>query len=126
MSEDFSSEITQEQSQGTSEAPSGNALQEATRNAEREIAEEQSQSGNQRQEKSVQELIDLDKLERFLWKGKPTTRKEFESGWLRQQDYTRKTQALKESQAKAEIETRKFQDNLDADLEKLRQNPSLI
>jgi len=44
----------------------------------------------------AQELADLDKLEKFRFKGREWTRKEFEDGHLRQQDYTRKMQTLSE------------------------------
>lgn len=61
------------------------------------------------------QLLDLDKHEKFLWKGREITRKEFEDGHLRQSDYSKKTAEL--------TEQRKFADNFDADLQKVMADP---
>lgn len=64
-----------------------------------------------------QELIDLDKVERFRFAGREWTPKDFQGAHMMQADYTRKTQAL--------AEERKYYDNLQADLAAVKQNPSL-
>lgn len=53
-------------------------------------------------------ITDLDKLERFRFEGREWSRKELQNAYLRQQDYSRKTQEL--------AETRKYTDNFAADL----------
>lgn len=68
--------------------------------------------------KSIQDLIDLDKLDRFRWQGREWTRKELTDGTLMQADYSRKTADLKEA--------RKYADNFDADLAKIVENPALF
>jgi hypothetical protein len=58
---------------------------------------------------------DIDSLEKYRYQGRPL--KEWESGYMRQQDYTQKTQSL--------AQERRFVDNLSADLDRVRDNPSL-
>lgn len=67
-----------------------------------------------------QDLLDLDKLDRFRFNGKEVTRKdldEWQKSGLRQADYTKKTQEL--------AETRKYADNFAIDVGKVIQNPKL-
>lgn len=58
--------------------------------------------------KGADALTDLDKLERFRFQGREWSRKDLERAYLRQEDYSRKTQEL--------AETRKYTDNFAADL----------
>lgn len=70
--------------------------------------------------KDISDVIELDKLERFKYKGRELTPKEIEAwekGHMMQSDYTKKTQALSEE--------RKYYDNLATDLAAVRNNPSL-
>ena len=53
-------------------------------------------------------LTDIDKLERFRFEGREWKREDLRNAYLRQQDYTRKTQEL--------AETRKYVDNFAVDL----------
>jgi len=62
------------------------------------------------------QMVDLDKQEKFRFKGRDWTRDEFEKGYLRQQDYTQKTQEL--------TERRKYVDNFAADLSTVASDPS--
>lgn len=59
--------------------------------------------------------VEIDSLDRYRYQGRPL--KEWESGYMRQQDYTSKTQAL--------AQERRYVDNLAADLDKVKQNPAL-
>lgn len=59
--------------------------------------------------------VEIDSLDRYRYQGRPL--KEWESGYMRQQDYTQKTQAL--------AQERKYADNLSIDLERVRENPAL-
>ena len=63
-----------------------------------------------------QQLLDLDKADKFLFKGREWTRKEWEDGHLRHQDYTQKTQEL--------AQQRKFVENFNADLGTVINDPS--
>jgi hypothetical protein len=65
----------------------------------------------------AQEMLDLEKLERFKWNGKVITPKDLKSMFMMHGDYTKKTQSI--------AQEKKYYDNLDADLEKVRQNPQL-
>lgn len=83
---------------------------------------------------STQDILELDKHEKFKWEGKEMTRDELKAHLLRQDDYTRKTQALakerKEFDAyKAEVEeykeNKRFLDNLEKDLRAVEADHSL-
>lgn len=63
-------------------------------------------------------LLDLTKAEKFLFKGQEWTPQDLEKAMLRQQDYTKKTQAI--------AEERKYFDNLSADLQRVKANPDLV
>lgn len=73
---------------------------------------------------SVQEMIDLDKIEKFRYGGQEWTSKDLQAAILRQNDYTRKTQALSERERSFQSKEKYYQ-NLSYDLEKIRGNPSL-
>lgn len=62
-------------------------------------------------------LPDLDKLERFTFNGKEMTAKDLKSAYMAHSDYTAKTQAL--------AHERRFMNNLESDLDKIRDNPAL-
>lgn len=64
------------------------------------------------------EIPDLDKLERFRWKGKDLTRDELEKAYLRHEDYTRKVSQVSEQ--------RKYAENFEYDLAKVVENPALL
>lgn len=64
-----------------------------------------------------QDILDLAKLGKFKVDGEEMTYEDLKRDRLRQQDYTKKTQAL--------AEERKFFDNLDVDLEAVKKNPRL-
>lgn len=68
--------------------------------------------------KTEQELLDLDKLERFRFAGKEWTPKDLRNSQLMREDYTKKTQEV--------AEARKFADNFPADLDKVLKDPSLL
>lgn len=65
-----------------------------------------------------QEIIDLDKLEKFRWQNREWTQKDLQDGVLRQEDYTTKTKSVAES--------RKYAENFSADLEAVVENPELV
>ncbi len=66
---------------------------------------------------SAPSIAELDKLEKFKFEGQEYTPQELKKAILRQSDYTRKTQEFSQE--------RRFYDNLNADLGKVRQNPTL-
>lgn len=59
--------------------------------------------------------VDLDSLARYRYQGRNL--KDWESGYMRQQDYTQKTQAL--------AQERRFMENLAVDLDRVKQSPHL-
>lgn len=67
-------------------------------------------------EVTKQDILDLDKLERFRFDGKEWNRNDFKNSYLMQQDYTRKTQEL--------AETRKYVDNFQVDLQTVISDPT--
>lgn len=64
------------------------------------------------------DIPDLDKLERFRFGGREMTRKELQDSFMRQSDYTRKTQEV--------AEARKYADNFRYDLQSVIANPQLL
>ncbi len=64
------------------------------------------------------ELPDLAKFAKFKFEGKEMTFDELKKAYMRHSDYTKKTQEL--------AQERKYMDNLSADLEAVRRNPSLL
>lgn len=65
----------------------------------------------------AQELMDLQKLEKFRFEGQEMTYEDLKKAYLRHSDYTKKTQAL--------AEEKKFNDNLRYDLATVKRNPNL-
>lgn len=76
----------------------------------------------------AQAIAELDKMERFKFRGKEYTPKELEAIFSRdketQKAFTQKTQALAEER-KVVLERKKYFDNLAYDLDAVRKNPSL-
>ena len=68
-------------------------------------------------EEKLQAIIDLDKAEKFRFKGREWTPADLQKSIMLNKDYTTKTQALSQE--------RKYYSNLAADLENVRKNPSL-
>lgn len=64
------------------------------------------------------DIFDLGTVEKFRYKGKEYSRDEFDQGYMRMADYTRKTQEY--------AQNRKFWDNLSVDLENVKSNPALV
>ncbi len=89
------------------EQPSTGSTETPLQQIERDFSQEARQS----------ELIDLDKAEKFMFEGKEWTPKELKSAYMAHADYTKKTQAL--------AQDRKFMENLEADLDAIKQDPSL-
>lgn len=67
---------------------------------------------------TIQEIVELDKLDRFKWNGREWTPKDLKDAALRQEDYTKKTQEVSEA--------RKYAENFAADLDLVRENPALL
>lgn len=65
-----------------------------------------------------QEIVELEKLERFRFDGRELTPKELKDAYMMRSDYTRKTQEL--------AEARKYADNFEIDLERVMKNPQLL
>lgn len=65
-----------------------------------------------------QELIDLDKLEKFRFEGKDWTLNDLRKSYLMHSDYTRKTMELSQE--------RKFSENLAYDIANVLRNPQLV
>lgn len=94
----------------------GNQTQAPVETSQKEDNSFQAESNNLTQ----QEIIELDKLEKFKYKGRELSAKDIEAwerGHMMQSDYTRKTQALSEE--------RKYYDNLAVDLAAVKGNPAL-
>lgn len=76
--------------------------------------------GNE-QEKPEQpkpDLIDLDSAAKFKFEGREWTPKDFRQAYMLHADYTRKTQEV--------AKERSYYDNLSADLDKVKSDPSLV
>jgi hypothetical protein len=82
-----------------------------------------------------QSPIDLSKAGKFLWDGKEMTPEELRKSILRQQDYTKKTQAHAEERRKFEEERRqwqeqqemaqKYEQNFEIDIQNVLKDPSM-
>lgn len=104
------------------------ALETAANNEAPSSAPEQSDGveiGNGKQDlegapstQTTNEMLDLDKHDRFRWQGKDWTREELQKSLMMQSDYTQKTQEVAES--------RKYATNFDADMERVIENPELL
>lgn len=69
-------------------------------------------------ETTKEEILDLDKLERFRFDGKEWNPKDLKNSYLMREDYTRKTQEV--------AEARKYADNFKYDVQALVKQPSLM
>lgn len=63
------------------------------------------------------QFVEIDGLDKVVFRGKEYTPEDFDKAMLRQSDYTRKTQEL--------AKQRKYIDNLTVDLESVKHNPEL-
>ena len=71
---------------------------------------EKTQESNSEASKSesAQAILELDKVKEFLFEGQKFTPQELKNAWLRQQDYTRKTQELaRERESVREVQREK-------------------
>lgn len=73
----------------------------------------------------AESILDLDSVERFKFNGQEMTPQELRNAYLRQQDYSRKTQTLAQER-KAFEEDRKYSDNFVYDAMKVMRDPSLL
>lgn len=74
-------------------------------------------------------ILDLDKLERFRFENRELTPKELKRALLRQEDYTRKTQDLSKERQTVEQSQKEFNwyaRNFQADLPRVLKNPALL
>lgn len=94
----------------------GNEISEAQ--AEESTSGVDPVSGQEAPQSQSTGIPELDKLERFRFEGRDLTPKELKAAFLRQEDYTRKTQSL--------AETRKYADNYAADLQAVYDKPELL
>jgi hypothetical protein len=91
--------------------------QESSDTQSQDLSQTEAPTPESEQATTVQELLDLDKVERFRMAGQEWTPKDLQGAILRQADYTRKTQELSKQ--------RKYYDSLDADLEAVKADPRL-
>lgn len=70
------------------------------------------------------DVMDLDNVPKFKWKGKEWSLKELESSTQRFQDYTKKTQEIAAQRAEMQ-KTQSYWENLQYDLKNVKENPSL-
>lgn len=75
------------------------------------------QGGGQEAQQANNELLDLSTLEKFKYGDKEWTPKDLDAAIMRNADYTRKTQEI--------AKERKYYDNLQADLNHVKNDPSL-
>lgn len=97
-----------------SDAPSQDLAPESDASS----AEDQGADSRDTEALTAQDIIDLDKLEKFRLHGEEWTRDKLASAMLRQADYTRKTQEF--------AKERKYYDNLAADIRNVLRNPQLV
>lgn len=74
--------------------------------------------------KATPQSFELDKMEKFKYKGKEYTVSDLEKAFLRQKDYTKKMQEMAQTQESFNTE-RKFYENLYADLQNVKDDPRL-
>lgn len=74
---------------------------------------------------STPSVVDIDKLEKFMYEGKEWTKDDLRKSILMHQDYTKKTQEVANERKAIESEKR-FAENVPHDLEKLARDPTLI
>lgn len=91
-------------------------------NAQEQNTQQSSTSGapelSDKASSSNEEMLNLNSVLKFKFGDREWTPDQLEKAILRQSDYTKKTQQLAES--------RKYYDNLEADLENVRGNPELV
>lgn len=92
---------------------------------EQVVDTEQPQETGTPEQPTVQQLMDLDSLEKFRFGGQEMTPKDLRDSQLRYADYTRKTKELAEERRSHEKE-RSYYENLYADLETVKQRPDLV
>lgn len=100
-----------EETQGTAGAASG-AEQSNTSSSGQATSESGSSSAPSGQ---APQIVDITDPARYRYEGRPL--KEWQSGYMRQQDYTAKTQAY--------AQERRYVENLHIDLERVKANPQL-
>lgn len=91
---------------------------ETSQSEEKSTEQLPEQSSEQGQEQATQEqILELESLPKFKYAGRELTAKELQGMVMMQSDYTRKTQAI--------AEERKYYENLQADLDAVKSNPTL-
>ncbi len=113
----------QEANQAFEAAQSAGSTQSAP--AVEEIATPGEQQRTESPATPINDVADLDKLEKFMFEGKEWTKEDLRKSILMHQDYTRKTQEVANERKSIEQE-RKFTENVPYDLEKLARDPNLI
>lgn len=93
--------------ENTQEVPSSNESTQVSKDTTTEATQEK-----------IQELLDLDKVERFRFAGKEWTPKELSNSYMMRSDYTKKTQEV--------AEARKYAENFEADLKSVMDDPNLF
>lgn len=93
-----------------------NTMEQVSESTEHEGSEGAAPQENG-QQLTPQEILDLDKVEKFKFQGKEWNPKDFRNSYLMHQDYTKKTQEISQE--------RKFVSNLQYDLDNVKNDPSL-
>jgi hypothetical protein len=127
--EKIESEIANGQGSGSSTAGSGEAPESSASAAPETTAPEAHVS------EEAQALTEIEKLERFKFGGKEWTPAEAKNAWLRQQDYTKKTQSLSEKEKAWEKQVSEYREraegyskyvqNFEIDIENVLRDPRL-
>jgi hypothetical protein len=73
---------------------------------------------------ALNDVLDLDKIPKFKWKGKEYTAKDLEKGFMLEADYTKKTQKIAQTRKEFE-ESQKYNKNLRWDLQLVKEDPTL-
>jgi hypothetical protein len=93
----------------------GHAKSELAPSADQAVDVKESQGAKSAE---AQAIFDLSQAKEFMFKGQKMTLKDLESRMMMQSDYTKKMQEFSQD--------RKYRDNLETDIEALRQNPNLL
>ncbi len=91
---------------------------EETSAPEAQGQEQESTEGTETTLNPASDIIDLDSVQKFKFQGREWTPQEMQRAYLMQQDYTKKTQSLSEE--------RKYMENLEHDLARVKSEPNLI
>lgn len=110
------------QNAGTQNKTSGDHAPGAENTSE---SQRSAMEGGTKEAKTVQDLIELDKIQKFKYQGREWTPQELQKAILRQKDYTQKTTQLAEQRKNYESDN-KYYENLHYDLHAVRQNPNLV